>query len=300
MAGPSGTSPARPRVQGAVQGGSRRGPGGLEAGPGRAQAVEPGPAGTQARRAGGRRRRPLTVSRRCRAGRGRVPGAGPCAQDGAAGPWMCSLRTTLWPTSLAICFEQRAGEQPQLGGPGGRPRLHGQLAVLQLDRAAVLGDLRADHPLPGAEDRRLGRRLLPAARLHQPVQHRAERLRVARVRPRAGVAAQPPPRPPARRRAPRRRAYAGARRPPPRRRDTRRVQHRPAPAPAAGCAARRRRRPARRGPLRHAAGRRASRGVPGRRRAGGAWLIRHGAPSPRRPGTGRRAGRPARRRPPRR
>ncbi len=116
---------------------------------------------------------------------------GPRDQDGAAGPWMLSLVTTLWPTSPAICCSRAAAEQPQLGGPGGRLRLDGQHAVLQLHRAAVRGDLRADHPLPGAEDRRLGRRLLPAPGLDEAGQHGTEQLRVARVRSRPGVAAQP-------------------------------------------------------------------------------------------------------------
>ena len=106
---------------------------------------------------------------------------------------MCSLRTTLWPTSPAICLSSEPASSRSWVAHAVDSRLHGQLAVLQLDRPAVLGDLRADHLLPGAEDGRLGRRLLPAARLHQPVQHRAERLRVARVRARPGVAAQPPP-----------------------------------------------------------------------------------------------------------
>src|SRR6266498_1067537 len=85
--------------------------------------------------------------------------------------------------------EQLRGEQPQLGGPRGRLGLDGQLAVLQLDRAAALGDVRPDHLGPVAEHGRLGRRPLPAARLDQLGQDRPEQLRVAGVRPRSGVPA---------------------------------------------------------------------------------------------------------------
>ena len=44
--------------------------------------------------------------------------------------------------------DQPAGEHPQLGGPRRRLRLDGQLAVLQLDRPAVRGDVRRRRPAP--------------------------------------------------------------------------------------------------------------------------------------------------------
>ena len=66
----------------------------------------------------------LGSSRRCRGGRGPAPGAGPRFQDGAAGPWMFSFVTTLWPTSAAMLLQQLAGEHAAAGWPrrSTRPR----------------------------------------------------------------------------------------------------------------------------------------------------------------------------------
>ncbi|GIG89084.1 hypothetical protein Pen02_40200 [Plantactinospora endophytica] len=90
-------------------------------------------------------------------------------------------------------LQQRRRQQSELGRPRGRLRLDREFAVLQLHRTAVLGDVRAHHPLPGAEDGGLGGRLLPAPGLHQPGQHRTEELWITRVGPGAGVAARPTP-----------------------------------------------------------------------------------------------------------
>ena len=90
--------------------------------------------------------------------------------------------------------DERGGEEAQLGSPRRRLGLHSQLAVGQLDRPAVCGDVRPDHLLPGTEHSGFGGRLLPTSGFDQPIQHNAEELRIPRIRPRPGVPAQPPPR----------------------------------------------------------------------------------------------------------
>ena len=118
-----------------------------------------GPHARSGRRPQGRRRRVRRrelgpsdatrgeLSRRCRAGRGPAPGGGRC--PGRRGRAVdVQLGDHVVADLGGDALEQRAGEQPQLGGPRGRLGLDGQLAVVQLDRAAVRGDVRRRPPSP--------------------------------------------------------------------------------------------------------------------------------------------------------
>ena len=188
-----------------------RGPRAVEARSGRAQALQPGTARTEAGRPRGR---PRLSGRRSAVGVARAPAAHPAralrpgrrrrAVDvQLAHHVVADLAAICWssePASSRSWVAQAVDSASTVSSPSSS--LTGRLCC---------GHLRADHPLPGAEDRRLGRRLLPAARLHQPVQHRAERLRVARVGPGPGVAAQPPLEPPAPSPLPPPAGYAGSR-----------------------------------------------------------------------------------------
>ena len=131
------------------------------------------------------------VSRRCRGGRGRGPGAGPATTTARPGRGCAACVTTPSPTSAAI----RTSSLPASSRSWVAHAVDSASTVSSPSSsftgrqcAATSG---ADDLLPLAEDRRLGRRLLPAARLDQLGEQRAERLRVARVGPGAGVAAQP-------------------------------------------------------------------------------------------------------------
>jgi hypothetical protein len=74
---------------------------------------------------------------------------------------------------------QRARQQPHLRRPRSRLGLDRELAVHQLHRPRVAGQIRPDHGLPGTEDASLGRWALPAPALDQVRQQYAERLRIA-------------------------------------------------------------------------------------------------------------------------
>ena len=127
------------------------------------------------------------VSRRCPAGPGRGPRAGPCFQDGADGPRTVTAVPTPAPSSSASRAQQGRREQPDLGRPGGRVGADHQLAVVEGQPARVRGDLGADDRGPAAHHPADGGVGLPAALGHQPAEGRPEQLRVAVVRVRAAA-----------------------------------------------------------------------------------------------------------------
>ena len=133
------------------------------------------------------------LSRRCHAGRARrAPSAARASSSAPTGPVMTTLVTTSGPEFGDDPGQQRAGQQPQLGRPGGRLGADAQLAVAQRARRAVRRDVGADDRRPVGEHPRLGQRPLPAA--VGEVAGDAPRpigCRVVRVRPRAGVPAAP-------------------------------------------------------------------------------------------------------------
>ena len=93
------------------------------------------------------------VSRRCREGRGRpAPGAGRATTTAPPGRRPAARPTVPSPTSSREPGQQAGGEQPQLGGPGGGVGPHGEHAVDEVDRRAVLGDLGADDLRPAPDD----------------------------------------------------------------------------------------------------------------------------------------------------
>ena len=113
------------------------------------------------------------------------------ARTGRPGRGCSACVTTLWPTSAAMLrssvaasirswVAQAVDSASTVSSPSSS--LTGRLC------SAMSG---ADHPLPGAEDGRLGVGPLPAPGLDQPAEHGPEQLRVARVGPGPGVAAQP-------------------------------------------------------------------------------------------------------------
>src|SRR5690349_3372981 len=80
-------------------------------------------------------------------------------------------------------LDELRGQQPDLGGPGGRVRRDRQLAVGEAVRLSVRGQVRADDLGPPAEHRAHRGPLLPAVRVEQAADRAGQRLRILLAQP---------------------------------------------------------------------------------------------------------------------